>query len=38
MLDERRGGRRINRNMVVLLAAERACMPELRNAFLAWLA
>ena len=39
ILDERRGGRRINRNMVVFLAAERARVPELRQAIrsrLAW--
>ena len=39
ILDERRGGRRINRNMVVFLAAEKARVPELRQAIrsrLAW--
>ena len=39
ILDERRGGRRINRNMLVFLAAERARVPELRQAIrsrLAW--
>ena len=38
ILDERRGGRRINRNMVVFLAAERARVPELRQAVRARLA
>ena len=39
ILDERRGGRRINRNMLVFLAAEKARVPELRQAIrsrLAW--
>ncbi len=39
ILDERRGGRRINRNMLVFLAAEKARVPELRQAVrsrLAW--
>ncbi len=39
ILDERRGGRRINRNMLVFLGAEKARVPELRQAIrsrLAW--
>lgn len=39
ILDERRGGRRINRNMLVFLAAEKLRVPELRAAVrsrLAW--
>ena len=39
ILDEWRGGRRINRNMLVFLAAEKARVPELRHAIrsrLAW--
>ena len=39
ILDERRGGRRINRNMLVFLAAEKLRVPELRAAIrsrLAW--
>ena len=39
ILDERRGGRRINRSMLVFLAAEKARVPELRQAIrsrLAW--
>ena len=39
ILDERRGGRRINRNMLVFVAAEKARVPELRQAIrtrLAW--
>ena len=38
ILDERRGGRRINRNMVVFLAAEKVRVPELRQAVRSWLA
>ena len=39
ILDERQGGRRINRNMLVFLAAEKLRVPELRKAIrsrLAW--
>ncbi len=39
ILDERQGGRRINRNMLVFLAAEKLRIPELRKAVrnrLAW--